>query len=230
MINKEVNNIKIPDNLDEFIDNTVDTAYKKIKIKNFKKFFCVTAIGLSCFIILGIANPNIVTAIPPLQLIFENLQARLDNEGNGVTYATSINQPVKNNGVEVTITDISLEDKYLYVSYIVKSDTPFRTPENEISENQLLYQQREKLSFTDEALDCSGIAGLEGKFIDDNTFEGVETYNLNSLKAEIPDNFDFEILINIFRCIPIIGDDRAELMRVGDWGFKIKVSTVKNAS
>lgn len=228
--NKEFNNIKIPENLDEFIDKAVDTAYKKNKKNKFRKASGIIAAGLSCFMILGVAKPTIASAIPPLQLLFESLQDRLDNGGKDVEYVTSVNQSVKNNGVEVTLTEISLEGKYLYVSYIVKSDTPFRTPDNEISETQLMYDSREKLSFTNEALDSSGIAGLEGKFIDDNTFEGVERYDLSSLEAEIPDSFEFEILINLFRCFPQKGDDRAELMRVGDWGFKVNVNASNDSS
>lgn len=224
MTNKEFNNIKIPENLNEFIDKTVDTAYKKNKKNKFKKVSGIIAAGVSCFMILGIAKPTVASAIPQLQLLFESLQSRLDNGGKGVEYVTSVNQSVKNNGVEVTLTEISLEGKYLYVSYIIKSDTPFRTPDNEISETQLMYEHHEKLSFTNEALDSSGKAGLEGKFIDDNTFEGVDRYDLSSLEAEIPDSFEFEILINLFRCFPQKGDDRAELMRVGDWGFKINVN------
>lgn len=228
--NKEFNNIKIPENLDEFIDKAVDTAYKKNKKNKFKKASGIIAAGLSCLMILGVAKPTIASAIPPLQILFGKLQARLDNGGKDVEYVTSVNQSVENNGVEVTLTEISLEGKYLYVSYIVKSDTPFRTNDNEISENQLLYDSREKLSFTNEALDSSGIAGLEGKFVDDNTFEGVERYDLSSLESEIPDSFEFEILINLFRCLPQKGDDRAELMRVGDWGFKVNVNASNDDS
>lgn len=229
MNKKDFNNIKIPENIDGFIEASFNNAYKLKNKKRTKKISTIIAAGLTCFIMLGVTKPTIASVIPPLEKVFERLQDRLINGGKGVDYAT-LNESIKNNGVEVTLTDVIFDGKYLYASYIVKSDTPFKTEEIAISERQLLYQSNEKLSFTNEKPDSSGISGLEGIFTDDNTFKGVERYDLSLLKAPIPDSFEFEILINLFRCIPIVGDDRAELMRVGDWGFKANVNLEENLS
>ncbi|MDV4150729.1 DUF4179 domain-containing protein [Clostridium sp. AL.422] len=229
MNKNDFNNIKIPENIDGFIEDSFNNAYKFKNKKRTKKISGIIAAGLTCFIMLGVTKPTIASVIPPLEKVFQHLQDRIINGGKGINYGT-INETIKNNGVEVTLEDIIFDGKYLYASYIVKSDTPFRTEEIPINERQLLYEHNEKLSFTDEKPDSSGISGLEGMFIDDNTFKGVEKYNLSSLNAEIPDSFEFEILINLFRCFPIVGDDRAELMRVGDWGFKAKVNKEENLS
>lgn len=229
MNKKDFNNIKIPDNIDEFIEDSFNKAYKLKNKKRTKKVSAIIAAGLTCFIILGVTKPTIASVIPPLEKVFQQLQDRLINGGKGVNYGT-VNESIKNNGVEVTLTDVIFDGKYLYASYIVKSDTPFKTEEIPINERQLLYEHNEKLSFTDEKPDYSGLSGLVGMFIDDNTFKGVQKYNLSSLKTPIPDSFEFEILINLFRCFPNVGDDRAELMRVGDWGFKAKVNKEENLS
>lgn len=229
MNKSDFNDIKIPENIDDFIEDSFNNAYKLKNKKRTKRISTIIAAGLICFIMLGVTRPTIASVIPPLEKVFEQLNDRLINGGKGVDYAT-VNESIKNNGVEVTLTDAIFDGRYLYASYIVKSDTPFKTEEIPISERQLLYQGNEKLSFTDEKLDSSGISGLEGVFTDDNTFEGVERYDLSLLKAPIPDDFEFEILINLFRCFPNVGDDRAELMRVGDWGFKAKINREENLS
>ena len=229
MNKKDFNNIKIPENIDGFIEDSFNNVYKLKNKKRTKRISAIIAAGLTCFIILGVTKPTIASIIPPLEKAFAQLQDRLINGGKGVNYAT-VNESIKNNGVEVTLTDIIFDGKYLYASYTVKSDTPFRTEEIPINERQLLYEHNEKLSFTDEKPDYSGLSGLVGMFIDDNTFKGVQKYNLSSLKTPIPDSFEFEILINLFRCFPNTGDDRAELMRVGDWGFKAKVNKEENLS
>lgn len=229
MNKKDFNNIKIPENIDGFIEDSFNNAYKLKNKKRTKKISTIIAAGLTCFIILGVTKPTIASVIPPLEKVFKQLQDRLINGGKGVDYAT-VNESIKNSGVEVTLTDVIFDGRYLYASYIVKSDTPFKTEEIEIDERQLLYEHDEKLSFTDEKPDSSGVAGLEGMFIDDNTFKGVEKYDLSLLKAPIPDSFEFEILINLFRCFPMVGDDRAELMRVGDWGVKANVNIEENLS
>lgn len=230
MNKKDFNNIEIPKNIDVFIEDSFNNAYKLKNRKIIKKTLGIIASGLACFIILGITKPAIASAIPPLQKLFEQLQNRLNNDGKDVNYITTVNQSIKDNGVEVTLTDVIFDGRYLYASYLVKSDTPFKREGIGISETQLLYEHDENVSFTDEKLDSSGVAGIEGCFIDDNTFEGVEKYDLSSLKTPIPDNFEFEVLINLFRCIPEVGDDRAELMRVGDWGFKVNVNTEEDSS
>lgn len=230
-MNKEdFNNIKIPKNIDVLIEASFNDAYKLKNKKIIKKTFKIIASGLACFIILGITKPAIASSIQPLQKIFEQLQNRLINNGKDINYITTVNQSIKDNGVEVTLTNIVFDGRYLYVSYLIKSDKPFKSDSTEIDTTQLLYEHKEKVSFTNEKLDSSGLAGIEGWFIDNNTFEGVERYDLSSLKTPIPYNFEFEILINLFRCIPVVGDDTAELMRVGDWAFKVNVDTEKNSS
>ena len=230
MNKKDFNNIEIPKNIDTFIEDSFNNAYKLKNRKRVKNTLGIIASGLVCFIVLGITKPAIASSIPPLQKIFEQLQDRLINDGKDVNYVTEVNKSIKNNGVEVTLTDIIFDGRYLYVSYLVKSDKPFKNEGIGISETQLLYEHNEKVSFTDEELDSSGGAGIEGSFIDDNTFEGIEKYDLSSLKAPIPNKFEFEVLINLFRCIPDVGDDRAELMRVGDWGFKVNVNMEEDLS
>lgn len=224
MSNKEFNNIKIPENIDQFIEESFHDAYKLKNRKRMKKVSGVIAAGLLCFIMLGMNKTVIASAISQLQKVFEQLEDRLENNGKDIVYGTSVGETVSSNGVDVTLTDIIFDGRYLYVSYMIKSEEAFRGENIEISEEKLSYEHKEKLSFNDERLDLLALEGLSGKFVDDYTFEGIQSYDLECIEETIPDNFQFEILINLFRCIPIIGDDQANLMRAGEWGFKIDVT------
>lgn len=228
MIKKEYNEVKIPENLDLFIDEVIEKEHKKKRKLWLKKSISIITAGVICIILIGVIKPFDVNATPALQLIIQKLHERRNNGGKGVNYVTEYNQRVKDNGVEVILTKTEYDGNNLYVFYKVKSDSPFISNNDDISREQLLYEGHGMVSFTNKELDNSGMAGLEGKFIDDYTFEGVERYALKSLEEDIPKEFEFKILINLFRCIPIQGDDRANLMRVGDWGFKIKVNTEDN--
>lgn len=225
MIKNKYDEIKLPENLDAFIDNTIDIDWKKHrKSKKWGKYISSIAACIACFSIITIFSPSIVdAAISPIALIIQKLNEKLQNRDTWSDFTTEYNTPVKNNGVSVSITETEFDGRCLYVTYHIKSDTPFYSSDDQVSQNQLLYTGEGKVSFTNESLSNSGVAGLEGRFIDKFTFEGVERYDFTTIGREIPDNFDFEILINLFRCIPNEGDDKADLMKLGDWGFRVKV-------
>ena len=44
-----------------------------------------------------------------------------------------------------------------------------------------------KGSFTDEELHDNHVSGLEGRYSNDHTFIGVDSYDLTNLKEEVPD-------------------------------------------
>lgn len=236
MINKKFDNIKIPEDLDVFIDEAVDKAYTKRGKDVLKKVSSITAASIALFMVVGITKTAIASKIPPLQSVFEAIQDNINSSGKYSKYATSVNKSIINNGVEVTLSEVICDGESLYVSYIIESEKPFKNLGYDIIENQILYEGKGRVNFTNETLDNGGIAGIEGKFIDDNTFGGVEKYNLGFLGrdsgeiVEIPDNFEFEILMKNLRAIPIIGDDKEELIREGKWGFKIDVNVDKNIS
>lgn len=230
MSNKDFNNIKIPENIDQFIEGSFHNAYKLKNRKRMKKVSGVIAAGLLCFIILDMNKTAIASGISKLQKVFEQLEDRLNSGEEDIAYGTSVGETVSSNGVDVTLTDIIFDGKYLYVSYMIKSEEAFRDKNIEISEEKLSYEHKEKLSFTDKKIELLALEGLSGKFVDDYTFEGIQSYDLEDIEETIPDKFQFEILINLFRCIPIVGDDQADLMRVGDWAFKIDVTKEVNVT
>ena len=236
MINEKFDNIKVPENLDVFIDEAVDKAYAKRGKNILKKVSGIAAASIALVMVVGITKPAIASKIPPLQSVFETIQDNINATGKYSKYATSVNKSIINSGVEVTLSEVICDGESLYISYIVESEKPFKNLGYDILERQILYEGKGRVNFTNETLDDGGIAGIEGKFIDDNTFVGVEKYNLGFLGrdsgeiVEIPDNFEFEILMKNIRAIPVIGDDKEELIREGKWGFKVDVNVDKSIS
>lgn len=236
MINEKFDNIKVPENLDIFIDEVIDRAYMKKSKDILKKILGGMAASVALFVVVGINKPAIASKIPVIQNVFEEIQDNIRSSGSYSKYATSVNESITNNGVEVTLSEVICDGESLYVSFIIESEKPFRNLGYDIVENQILYEGKGKVNFTNETLDDGGIAGIEGKFIDDNTFIGVEKYNLGFLgresgeTIEVPDNFEFEINMKNLRAIPIIGDDKEELIREGKWDFKVNVDVDKSIS
>lgn len=236
MINEKFDNIKVPENLDIFIDEVIDRTYMKKSKDILKKTLGGMAASVALFVVVGISKPAIASKIPVIQNVFEEIQNNIKSSGKYSKYATSVNESISNNGVEVTLSEVICDGESLYVSFIIESEKPFRNLGYDIVENQILYEGKGKVSFTNENLDDGGIAGIEGKFIDDNTFIGVEKYNLGFLgreseeTIEVPDNFEFEINMKSLRAIPIIGDDKEELIREGKWAFKVNVDVDKSIS
>ena len=217
MNKKDLDKINLPNNLDDIIDEAINMANEdkkknKIKGKGYKKVFKNIAAGLAIITGIGVGTTTLAYGVPIIKNAFERIQKEIWNKGDYSKYATEVNQTVSNNGVGITLSEILCDGQNLYVSYVIESKEPFKyikykydpvkdydiTKEQaeKIEKMQLDYAAEAKVSFTDSELDNSGVSGLEGRFIDDHTFVGVEEYNLTSLNMKIPDEFEFTINFN----------------------------------
>lgn len=235
MNNSKYNEITIPDNLDARIETGVKMAsFEKVKnIKNRKKRLIGTvAASIIASITLGITNPALATKLPIVGSVFESIEKNLYFPANYSQYATSINETAYSNGVGVTLSEILCDGQSLYVTYIVESKKPFKYTSwgdsGLMDMNQLITSEAyNKVDFTDEELDNSGFAGLEGKFINENTFVGVQKYHLSLLKSEIPDQFTFQTKINLIENYGVNANDISSY-KWGTWAFKVPVTVDKN--
>lgn len=235
MNNSKYNEIAIPDNLDARIDEGIKNAsLEKIKNKRRKKNKVIGTIAASLIAVatIGIVNPALATKIPIIKSVFETIEKNIYFPGNYSQYATSVNETAYSNGVGITLSEILCDGQSLYVTYIVESEKPFKYTSwgdsGLMDMNQLITSEAyNKVDFTDEELDNSGFAGLEGKFIDENTFVGVQKYHLSSLKAEIPEQFTFQTKINLIENYGVNADD-ISLYKWGTWAFKFPVVVDKS--
>ncbi|MCX0404030.1 DUF4179 domain-containing protein [Clostridium perfringens] len=248
MNKKDLDKISLPNNLDDVIDEAINMANEdkkknKIKGKGYKKVFKNIAAGLAIITGIGVGTSTFVYGVPIIKNAFERIQKEIWNKGDYSKYATEVNQTVSNNGVGITLSEILCDGQNLYVSYVIESKEPFKyikykydpvkdydiTKEQaeKIEKMQLDYAAEAKVSFTDSELDNSGVSGLEGRFIDDHTFVGVEEYNLTSLNMKIPDEFEFTINFNtIVEEGWNIERDKDNVLE-GTWNFKVPVKVDK---
>ncbi|EJT6664763.1 DUF4179 domain-containing protein [Clostridium perfringens] len=248
MNKKDLDKINLPNNLDDIIDEAINMAHEdkkknKIKGKGYKKVFKNIAAGLAIIIGIGVGTSTFAYGVPIIKNAFERIQKEIWNKGDYSKYATEVNQTVSNNGVGITLSEILCDGQNLYVSYVIESKEPFKyikykydpvkdydiTKEQaeKIEKMQLDYAAEAKVSFADSELDNSGVSGLEGRFIDDHTFVGVEEYNLTSLNMKIPDEFEFTINFNaIVEEGWNIERDKDNVLE-GTWNFKVPVKVDK---
>ena len=245
-MNNKLNNIKIPDNIDEVIYKGVNKAVMDKKIKNQKnnKLIGSVAAGIGIMFAIGVVTPTSAN-IPIIGGVFEKIQDEIGFSGNYSSYATSVNETVYDNGIGVTLSEIYCDGESLYVSYKVESEEKFQYTKYEydserdyditeeeaekIVGNQLLYSGDGKVNFSSKTLNNHGVAGFEGKFIDDYTFVGVEKYDLEDMNIDIPDEFEYEITIKNLRCVPWRGDEKDQVLN-GKWSFKIPVKVDRESS
>lgn len=235
MNKSKYNEITIPDNLDAKIEAGVKIAkFEKVKnIKNKKKRLVGTvAASIIASITLGITNPALATKLPIVGSVFESIEKNIYFPANYSQYATSVNETAYSNGVGITLSEILCDGQSLYVTYIVESEKPFKYTSwgdsGLMDMNQLITSEAyNKVDFTDEELDNSGFAGLEGKFINENTFVGVQKYHLSSLKSEIPDQFTFQTKIKLIENYGV-NDSDISSYKWGTWAFKVPVTVDKN--
>ncbi|WP_300381989.1 DUF4179 domain-containing protein [Clostridium sp.] len=133
MINKEFDNIKIPDNINDAIDMGIDRIRKeKNSIKKRKKRIIeAIAASLTFIILLGISNQTFAENIPILKNVFklfENNYIKTTNipKYNYSEYTDFIGLTVEDNGIKINIQEVMYDGKGgMYVSYKVESSEPF---------------------------------------------------------------------------------------------------------
>ncbi|MBL4931247.1 DUF4179 domain-containing protein [Clostridium paridis] len=228
MINENFNNIQIPDGIDSTIENAVLKAVNDKKLRKPKKIKIASIAVSASFAVLftlGYSNPAFAAKLPIVGSVFESIEKNIYFPGNYSEYSTSVNKSAVSNGIKITMSDILCDGQSLYVTYKVESQTKFNLGDKSLTMDQLMYSAAyEKVSFSNKELDASGVAGLEGKFLDEHTFIGVEKYNLDSLDTSIPDSFDFQVKLSRIGTQDL---EKDQLLR-GTWAFKVPVKVDKS--
>ena len=231
--------IEVPENIDLFIKEGIKKAsyekkhYKKRSVKN------ILIASISGIIIIGLINPALAAKIPLVGNIFEMIEKNLIFPSNYSQYSTSVNQVAKSNGISVTLKEVASDGFKLYVTYLVENEKAFKWTYTEEKYKHLDVAQLDtieaynKVSFTDKELPTWDITGLNGKFIDKNTFVGMHTYDLEGLGEEIPDEFDFQVKITSFMTnkqgvrMTFLNDTKRYN---GTWAFKVPVKINRELS
>lgn len=235
MNKKDLDKIKLPENLDDIIDDAINKAdedkKKNNKRKWYKKGFGSVAAGLAIIATVGIGTTALAQGIPNIKVMFEEIHNSIKENGTSSKYETELNKTVNDNGVGVTITKAIYNGQSVYITYKVESEEPFKYLKSEnfpdVVNNRMLPLAESKLSFTDEKI-RERDTRLEGEFIDEHTFVGVGQYDLMNVKKPVPDEFEFITSINAL-AIENMGsaDDEGQVFK-GSWDFKIPVKVEKS--
>ncbi len=170
---------------------------------------------------INTVNPTFAQSIPFIGNVFAYLQESLDFSGTYSDYNDEIGFSVTDNGVTITISEIYCDGYNLVVSYRITSEEKFA--DDSYIQTQLDYSATSKVITSEETWELSdvGVAGLEGEFLDEYTFIGVETYLIT--EEILPETFELEIDI---RSVAVMGTDIFDDYSVrGTWDFLIPVTT-----
>lgn len=235
MKNSNYDNIKIPSNIDDRINEGVKKALDKKK-QNKRKLATIMAASISLIVIFGISNPSFAEDIPIIGNVFKLIEDKVQSPAKYSKYATSINETVYSNGTSITLSEVVSDGNYLYVTYVIESETPFKYIPDEDEEfliQELYMESKASFEFTDEEV---VINSNEGKFIDEYTFVGMQTYDLHLYKDDLPDSFKFKTEITSLENYDVIkidedytvNDNEESYIMNGSWEFEVPVKVTRD--
>ncbi len=248
-MNNQFNNIKLPNNIDDVINLGIEKACVKKRNNNKKlriKIALILLISTIALTTLGIKNPAFASNIPFIGGIFEKLQDKINFSGNYKDYSSNINEISYSNGTSVTISEALCDGESLYITYKIESKNPFKyTTSDEslitgiddsnigIKENELMQILEEgtiKTNFSNIEIPTS-TSGIQGTYLDKNTFIGAAKYDISELNTTIPKDFKLNINLKALTLPSTLSElDKnivihKDQVLSGNWRFSIPIST-----
>lgn len=228
MNNKKFDNINIPTNINNSIEKGVKRALIEKQSKRYKLSKLVPKIVAASFVgtlFIGITNPAMAAKIPLIGNVFKSVESDLIYKGEFSKYSTTINKSVYSNGVNITLSEIACDGISLYATYIVENDNKFKYAS--LNSKQLgMDETYNKVDFSNTELCTDGFWGLEGKFVNERKFIGIQKYDMTPIKENIPDEFNFQTKISY---LENSSEGNAEPDSIkGTWEFNIPIKVNKN--
>ncbi len=195
--------IPIPENLNEVIESSMSEVKKIHKRRMIKKIGGLgTAAAVIILMAICISNPTLASKLPVVGKIFAEVEKKVEFPGDYSTKALNACYTAKNNGLEITTSEIFCDGSSVYISFLLKNDNSFR-------EIASLYSNSEG-TMTHHFLYTSGIWGIgqngqrkqlmnnhiEGIQVDNNTFKGMMKLELGEFQDKLPNSSDLYISFN----------------------------------
>lgn len=169
------NEIPVPKELDQVVEESLNQIYKKNKMKNRKK--AAAGLGAAAAILLFgvflcISNPTLAAKIPLIGHIFEQLQKEYGYSGDYTKVKEDLTDAKTVDGVTVTLSEIYCNGQGLYLTLRIES-------EEEIPEllDRFQCETIEKYSFNPK--EQRDVPLIDGKCVDQNTYIGIMRFDLN---------------------------------------------------
>ncbi|MBR6094129.1 MAG: DUF4179 domain-containing protein [Lachnospiraceae bacterium] len=175
--------------------------------------FLVLAVSLNLF------KPILARELPLVGGAFTYIQDKLTYAGLYDNYAYQVGETASNKGIDITLSEVYCDGTYLYVSFVVDGiDFKRELVDGNLSNFQLDYSGNTYITANNKIKNLSGEGfwgGLEGEFIDEDTFVGVEMLHLEN-ETPFPENF--KLNIDITAIGPL---NTKSKMVLGNWGFSV---------
>ena len=197
---------------------------RKERIKYFRSG-AVIAAGLLVAVctLVNMGAPAYARKIPLIGKVFSYLQDNLDISGYYSEYAYEVGETAENNGVSITLSELYCDGDNLYISYLVESEKLSKLYDESCTDKQLDFESNLYVSSEgmNKKLNDFGARGIEGEFIDNNTFAGIEIISLYDGEV-FPDTFNLRIDIDY---VGVIKKEQTKKNAIfGPWQFDIKVN------
>lgn len=179
----------------------------------------VASVVFVIILVVNIAIPSYARNIPIVGGVFSFIQSELGLDG--IENANGVGMAVNSNGISVTVSEIFCDGKYMYVSYVLEGKTIEKMMnKGNYMKNQLNYYGKNTIRDGDSIYMLSelGATGIEGKMIAEDTFAGMEIYDL--MGGDFPDEFILDI---DWDYIAFMNKKEKEVK--GNWSFVIPVTT-----
>lgn len=187
---------EIPENIENVINNTLNSLEKRNRKPNYLKIVAMIAITLVGISIVGVTATAISVGIPIKDVIYELTGFAPKYQD----YASDINVTKEDMGIKYTITSAVFDGYKLSLAYIVESDR------KDILDSPDLYPI---ISTNDVTINGNKVvmSGTEASgYINENTIAGVATFDIEGSnvmgglfgvrKIDVVDTFNIEFKIN----------------------------------
>ena len=228
------NNIKLPENLDMFIENTVENAVIKKRKNNKKrgiKYSATIAAGLSIVILFCISNPTIASSIPFLGDIYKYLNKDTEKiYDTYLEYSTPINLTEESNGIKVTIKEAIFDGRILNFTYEIESD-------RDLGDNPIIGAYSLYPVTTKEGKELKHLTENQER-LEGNNYIGQFTYKVEEDTEILDVTINWKDIVILGEdgsfgisgyddCVTEVSGDIDETIK-GQWTFNMKLNAVKN--
>lgn len=193
--------ISVPENLDAFIDESIDKAVRRKKARRKKKIVgaCTgMAAAAAVFSIVCVSFPSLAAKLPLIGRVFEQVEEQVSYKGDFSKVAKPMAETQENagesnpyvqtsGGITVTISEAYYNSQALYLAMTIENEEEFpadfiKTENMDgyiLDYDTLMLEGTENFSFMEEESFLGTY--IEGKFEDPHTFVGIYRVDLSHL-------------------------------------------------
>lgn len=205
----------------------IDEYNKRKKARNadiVKAISVFASLMIIALISINIFIPAYAREVPIIGGVFAFIQDKLDFMGIYTNYCFQVGDAAESNDVSITLSEVYCDGNNLFISYLMKGEELRTTAEEggfnikqvNYSGKTYISSEGKNVSLEDICMDVE-VEGIEGEFIDDSTFAGVEIYCLK--EGAFPEEFVLNISM---KSIEFLGRD--DHIIKGNWDFIVNVS------